>query len=168
MQTTPVAPFGVPTPGTPPTQWGFLAPAPRPAVPTGRAPPPQIREDIHHPKIKLLMDPYLKKFNNFVNLSKILTSLGKRMPDLPTLPKYCHPTGQPFICWNSVLGKCVRGSRCKFSRRHLSKGDATDKFADAVNDCIGKDVLYYTNLPVGARSPNNKRKGVGGGPMAEA
>jgi hypothetical protein len=114
------------------------------------------------------MDPYLKKYNNFVNLSEILTLSSKRMTDLSTLPKYCHPTGQPFICWNSVLGKCFRGSWCKFSWGHLSNGDATDEFADAVNDCIVKGVLYYTNLPVGAGSQNNKRKGVGGGPMAEA
>ena len=45
------------------------------------------------------MDPYLKRYNNYVNISEILTASGKRMSDLPTLPKYCHPTGQSFVCW---------------------------------------------------------------------
>jgi hypothetical protein len=31
------------------------------------------------------MDPYLKGYNNYVNLSDILTASGKRMTDLPTL-----------------------------------------------------------------------------------
>ncbi len=108
--TTPTVPYGLPPPGTPPTQWAVPAPAPQQAVPTVAATPPQVREDIRHPKIKLLIDPYLKKFNNFVNLSDILTSSGKRMTDLPKIPKYCHPTGQPFLFWNSVLGKCFWGS----------------------------------------------------------
>ena len=51
-------------------------------------------EDTRHPKIKLLMDPYLKRYNNYVNIPEILTASGKRMSDLPTLPKYCHPMGQ--------------------------------------------------------------------------
>jgi hypothetical protein len=113
------------------------------------------------------MDPYLKKYNNYVNLSDILTASGKRMTDLPNLPKFCHPTGQPFLCWNSaVLEKCFRGSRCKYSWGHIKKGDTTDEFTNAVTDCIVKGVLYYTNLPTGAGSPNNKRKGAGGGPTA--
>jgi hypothetical protein len=52
-----------------------------------------VQEDIRHPKIKLLMDPYLKRYNNFVNILDILTASGKHMMDLPTLPKYCYPAG---------------------------------------------------------------------------
>ena len=44
------------------------------------------------------MDPYLKGYNNFVSIADILTAPGKRMRDLPTLPKYCDPTGQLFLC----------------------------------------------------------------------
>jgi hypothetical protein len=83
------------------------------------------------------------------------------MSDLPSLPQYCQPTGQPFLCWNSTLGKCFRGARCKYSKDHLKKGDATDAFADTVSECISKGVLYYTNLPAGASSPRYKRKGKG-------
>jgi hypothetical protein len=112
------------------------------------------------------MNPYLKKYDKFVNLSDILTSSGKHMNDLPTLPKYCHPTGQPFLCWNSLLEKRFQGSQCKFFRGHIAKGDTTDEFANAVTNCIGKGMLYYTNLPAGEGSPNNKCKGLGGGTMA--
>ena len=154
------AQFGRP----PPTQWQWDTPAL--ALPlTGSPPTRPVQEDIRHPKIKLLMDPYLKRYNNFVNIADILTASGKRLMDLPTLPKYCHPTGQSFLCWNSVLGKCYCGPRCKFSRGQVKKGDPTDVFADGVTDVIIKGVLHYTNLPAGeggGSSPHNKRKGRGG------
>jgi hypothetical protein len=109
------------------------------------------------------MDPYLRKYNNFVSLFNIFTLLGKRLTDLPTLPQHCHPTGQLFLCWNSVLGKCFQGLRCKFSWGHVKKGDAMDAFADAVSNCISKGVRYYINLPAREGFPGNKHKGVGGG-----
>ncbi len=105
------------------------------------------------------MDPYLKHYNNIVIFLEILTSSGKWITDLPTLPQYCLPLGQPFLCWNSVLGKCFQGLWCKYYKGHLRKGDATDTFAATISECINKGVLYYTNLPAGAGSPRNKRKG---------
>ncbi len=78
------------------------------------------------------------------------------MTDLPSLPQYCHPTSQPFLCWNSVLGKCFRGAQCWYSKGHLKEGEAMDVFADAIFECISKGVLYYTDLPAGANSPRNK------------
>jgi hypothetical protein len=104
------------------------------------------------------MDPYLKRYNNFASIVDLLMASGKHMMDLPTLPKYCHPTGQSFLCWNSVLGKCFCGPWCKFARGHVNRGDSTD--------VISKGVHYYTNLPAGVAgggSPCNKRKGGGGG-----
>jgi hypothetical protein len=92
------------------------------------------------------------------------------MTDLPTLPKYCHPIGQSFLCWNSILGKCYCGPRCKFSRGHVKKGDPTDAFVDGVIDVISKGVLHNTNLPAGeggGSSPHNKRKGRRGGAPAD-
>jgi hypothetical protein len=93
--------------GEPPTQWTPPAAAPVATTPTE---PLQQREDICHPKIKLLMDPYLKRYNYFVCLSDILTACGKRLTDLSTLTNNCHSTGQSFLCWNSVLGRCFWGS----------------------------------------------------------
>jgi hypothetical protein len=153
-------PNGGPPQGEPPAQWTTPAPALGPTMPTK---PTQPKEDIHHPKIKLLMDPFLKRYNNFVDLSGILTACGKRLMDLPTLPQYCHPTGQSFLCWNSVLGKCFQGSRCKYSKGHAKKGNFMDTFADAVSDSISKGVLHYVNLPEGEVSPSRKRRDGGGG-----
>ena len=157
------AQFGRPPPGPPPTQWDMPALAP----PLTGPPPTRLgQEDIHHPTIKLLMDPYLKRYNNFVNIADILTASGKGMTDLPTLPKYCYTTGQSFLCWKSVLGKCYRCPWCKFSRGHVKKGDPTDAFAGGVTNVISKGALHYTNLPAGeggGSSPHNKRKGGGGG-----
>ncbi len=102
-QATMVVPYGGAPLGPPPTQWSTQAPAPCPTAP---ATPTQTKEDIRHPKIKLLMDLYLKKYNNFVSLLDILTLSGKQLTDLTTLPNYCHLTGQSFLCWKCVLGKC--------------------------------------------------------------
>jgi len=91
------------------------------------------------------------------------------MSDLPTLPKYCHPTGQSFLCRNCDLGRCFRGPRCRFARGHLKKGESTASFADCVTDVISKGGLHYINLLVGEGgdgSPKNKRKGGGVGAPA--
>jgi hypothetical protein len=167
-QAPPLAPYGQsPQAGTPPTQWPTPAAAPQPAASGEKlGGQHQVREDIHHPKIRSMMDPYLRKFNNFVSLSDILTSPGKQMSDLPTIPKYCHPMGQSFLCWNSVLGKCFRGARCKFSKGYVSKGESMDDFANAIIECIGKGVVYYTNIPATQGSPDSKRKVGGGGGAA--
>jgi hypothetical protein len=103
------------------------------------------------------MDPYLLKYNNYINLGEILSASNKRITDLPGLQGYTTPTGSSCICWNSVLGRCFRGRRCRYSKGHVQKADMTDKFAEAVADCIGKGVLYYTDLPQGG-SPDGKRK----------
>ncbi len=90
-------------PGKPPTQWAM--PTAVPGASTMPTKPPQQREDTRHPKIKLLMDPYLKRYNNFVGLSDILTACGKRMTDLPTIP-IAIQQDSPFCagtaCWGGV------------------------------------------------------------------
>ncbi len=123
-----------------------------------RKPPP---EDIHHPKIMAMMDPYLAKYNNYIFLLEILTVSSKRITDLPTLPSYTTPTGSSGICWNTVLGRCFKGKRCRYNKGLVQKADMTDEFANAVTDCIGKGVLYYTNLPQGG-SPDKKRSALDG------
>jgi hypothetical protein len=153
-------PYSVPPVGPPPTYWGNPPTAMAQALSSALCPAPSTpKEDTCHPNIILLMDPYLKQYTNFLNILEILTSSGKRMTDLPSLPQSCHPTGQPFLCWNSILGKCFQGARCRYLKGHLKKGESTDAFSDAISKCISKGVLYYTNLPAGASSPWNKRKG---------
>lgn len=154
-------PYQTPPARAPPTNWE----APPGVMPGGTQLTNQRnpkKTNVRHPKIKQLMDPYLKRYNRYVNLAEILTSSGKRMSDLPTLPQYTSAKGDTFICWNSALGTCYQGKRCRYSRGHLKQGEATDSFADATLDCISKGVLYYTNLPVGsADSPLKKRKAGG-------
>ncbi len=64
--------------GSPPTNWDN-PPGVAPGTPQPANPHNPKKTNPHHPKIKQLMDPY----NNYVNLSEILTSSGKRMTDLP-------------------------------------------------------------------------------------
>jgi hypothetical protein len=123
------------------------APAPAPAPASEGLPRKPVGKNIRNPKIKAVMDPYLQKYNNYFDLSALLTASGRRMGDLPTLPQYCSPTGATLICWNSILGKCFRGKQCKFFRGHLRKGKAMDKFADNVIDTIGKGVTHYLDVP---------------------
>ena len=104
------------------------------------------------------MDPYLERYNNYINLSTILTAANKRITDLPSLPNYRNPTGASIICWNTVLGRCFRGKQYKYYKGHVQKNDLMDEFAKAVSDCIGKGVLYYIEVPQGAGSPDGKRK----------
>ena len=52
------------------------------------------------------MQKYLEHTHGQIHLAEILEAAGKTQKDLPTLPKYVHPTGRPFLCWASVLGKC--------------------------------------------------------------
>ncbi len=148
----------------PPTHWpnttpaNAPAPAPAPAPASGRGPRKPGGKDICNPKIKAVMDPYLQKYNNYINLSALLTASGRHMGDLPTLPQYCPPTGAILICWNSILGKCFRGKRCKFFQGHLRKGKATDKFADDMIDTIKKGVTHYLDVLPSIGSSSNKRK----------
>ena len=83
----------------------------------------------------------------------------ERQAYLTTLPKYVHPTGRPFLCWASVLGKC--GFRnCHFHKEggHPLLGDITDEFADQVIDAIGKGVVPPSHQE---GSPPKKQKGEG-------
>ena len=77
------------------------------------------------------MQKYLKHTHGQIHPGEILEAAGKTQADLPTLPKYVHPTGRPFLCWASVLGKC--GFRnCRFHKEggQSLPGDITDEFAD--------------------------------------
>jgi hypothetical protein len=66
------------------------------------------------------------------------------MSDLPTLPKYCHPTGKSFLCWNWVLGRCFRGPRCRFARGHLKRANPMKRLPTASPTSSAKG--YYISL----------------------
>jgi hypothetical protein len=104
------------------------------------------------------MQGYLAQTNGRVHLAEILTAAGRHQTNLPTLPKYVHATGRPFLCWTSVLGRCTYRD-CRFCKEggHPLPADITNKFADQVIDVIGKGIVKST-APTGSSSPPKKQK----------
>jgi hypothetical protein len=80
-----------------------------------------------------MMSSYLDRTNGRVHLAKILGAGGKKQTDLPTLPQYVHPNGRPFLCWTSVLGRCMY-RECRFHQQegHPNPKDISNDFADKV------------------------------------
>jgi hypothetical protein len=104
------------------------------------------------------MQGYLAQRNGRVHLAEILTAAGQRQTDLPTLPKYVHPLGWPFLCWTSVLGRCTYRD-CRFRKEggHPLPADITNEFVDQVTDVIGKGLIKP--MPqMGTGSPPKKQK----------
>jgi hypothetical protein len=109
------------------------------------------------------MQGYLERTNGRIHLAEILAAAGKGQRDLPTLPKYVHATGRPFLCWSSVLGRCTfRDCRFRKEGGHPLPADVTDEFADRVINVIGKGVVTANGHTVG--SPAKKQKGSEAGP----
>jgi hypothetical protein len=104
------------------------------------------------------MQGYLAQMNGRVHLAEILTAVGCRQTNLPTLPKYVHAMGRPFLCWTSILGRCTYWD-CRFCKEggHPLPADITNEFADQVIDVIGKGVIKPTAL-TGIGSPPKKQK----------
>jgi hypothetical protein len=120
-------------------------------------------DDQLHPKIKDMMHNYLVCINGCVHLAEILDTAGKRQNDLPTLPKYIHPSGRPFLCWSSILGKCTfRDCRYRKEEGHPLPADITDEFANQCIDAINKGIIAISRHQGG--SPNKKLKGNDGNP----
>ena len=116
--------------------------------------------DKHQSKIKAMMQKYLEHSYGQIHLAKILEAAGKTQKDLPTLPKYVHSTGRPFLCWSSVLRKCwFRDCQLHKEGGHPLTGAITEEFADQVIDVIGKGVVYPSIQGWG--SPPKKHKGGG-------
>jgi hypothetical protein len=113
--------------------------------------------DQRNPKIKVIMQPYLERTVGRIHLAEIFDAAGKRQTDLPTLKKYVHATGRPFLCWSSVLGRCTFRD-CWFKKEggHPSPTDVTDEFADQVIDVVNKGIV--TLCSPGGGSPPKKQK----------
>jgi hypothetical protein len=104
------------------------------------------------------MQRYLAQTNRQVHLAEILTAVGQRQTDLPTLPKYVHPSRWPFLCWTSVLGRCTYRD-CHFRKEggHPLPADIMNEFVDQVTDVIGKGLIKP--MPqMGIGSPPKKQK----------
>ena len=77
---------------------------------SGTGPPRDWRANWHderHTKLKEMMATYLERTKGRIHLSELLQAAGKKQTNLPTLPQYVHPNGQPFLCWSNILGQCM-------------------------------------------------------------
>jgi hypothetical protein len=105
------------------------------------------------------MDPYLEKYNGRIHLAEVLDAAGKRQTDLPTLPRFCHANGWPFLCWNSTLGQCFyRECRYLQDGGHPGPNNIPDEFADNVIDVISKGIHARMRTGGGEGSPGKKAK----------
>ncbi len=103
------------------------------------------------------MQPYFDRTGGRVHLAEILDAAGERQTDLLTLQKYVHATGQPSLCWSSILGCCTFWD-CRFKKEgsHPSPTDIPDEFADQVIDVVNKGIATLCNP--GGGSPPKKQK----------
>jgi hypothetical protein len=122
-------------------------------------------DDQHHPRIKEMMHNYLVCTNGHIHLAEILDIGGKQQSDLPTLPKYVHSSGQPFLCWLSIHGRCTFRDCC-FCKEggHPLPADITDEFVNRCINAINKGIIALSGHQGG--SPNKKLKGGDGNPQA--
>jgi hypothetical protein len=143
-------------------QWGFGGP---PAQGMGDNPYGGQRDwragwnDVRHPKIKTMMGPYLERYNSRIHLAEVLNAAGKRQTNLPTMPKFCHVNGRPFLCWNSTLGRCMY-CKCKFlwEGGHPGPNNITNNFAEKVCVVIGPGIQKRMQQGGGDGSPAKKVK----------
>jgi hypothetical protein len=128
-----------------------------PSPPGGPPPTRPGQEDTRHPKNKLLMDPYLKRYNNYVNIPEILTASGRRMPDLPTLPKYCHPTGQSFLCYGPSSNEEVPHPLMDYGQGKINNIVNNDPATGRSSDKVGGDIASgQEDGRVGSRASNGE------------
>ena len=115
--------------------------------------------DFCHPKIKVLMDPYLNRNDGQLCLGDVLDAGGLRQKDLPTLPRFCWPNGRSFLCWSSTLGRCMF-PECRFQRDggHPGPNDIPDEFVDNVVGKLTKGIQARMQLGGDDGSPAKKTK----------
>jgi hypothetical protein len=98
--------------------------------------------DLHHPKIATLRNPYLNHFNGLLALPELLKAGNICYEDLPVLNWFRNPTtGKSTVCWAHVLGPC-HYQDCYFAARggHPGCDNYMDKFANNVVAMLGQAV----------------------------
>jgi hypothetical protein len=115
--------------------------------------------DQRHPKFKAMMDTYLDLMQGCLQLADVLNASGKWQTDLPTLPKYTHPYGRPFLCWLCILSRCRYGE-CRFLREggHPDPANITDDFANSAVDVLSKGIIARVNQLQSGGSPQIKKQ----------
>jgi hypothetical protein len=94
-----------------------------------------------------------------LQLAYVLEASGKQQMDLPTLPKYTHPNGCPFLCWLCILSRC-RYPECHFLREggHPDPTDITDNFANSAVEVLLKRIIARVNQLQGGGSSQIKKQ----------
>lgn len=104
--------------------------------------------DNRHPAIVSMMAPYIAKLGDNVYVGEILDAAGIRLNDLPvpTGTRFASKDGKvTYLCWNSVLGRCKFGSKCKYKKNHPAAGELPDAYASAVVSALQQGVNYVVS-----------------------
>jgi hypothetical protein len=115
--------------------------------------------DQHHPKFKAMMDTYLDLTQGHLQLANVLNASGKWQTDLPTLPKYTHPNGRPFLCWLCILSRC-RYRECRFLREggHPDPANITKGLTNTAFEVLLKGIIARVNQLQSGGSPQIKKQ----------
>ncbi len=105
------------------------------------------------------MDTYFDLTQGRLQLADVLDTSGKWRTDHPTLPKYTHPNGCPFLCWSCVLSQC-RCSEYRFLREgeHPDPANITDNFANSTVEVLSKGIIARVNQLQSGESPQIKKQ----------
>ncbi len=106
-----------------------------------------------------MMDTYLDLTQGHLQLADVLNASGKGQTDLPTLPKYTHPNGCPFLCWSCILSR-FRYRECRFLREggHPDPTNITDNFANSAVEVLLKGIISRVNQLQSGGSPQVKKQ----------
>jgi hypothetical protein len=115
--------------------------------------------NIRNHKLKVMMDPYLDRYNGQIHLAEVLNMASKQQQDLPTLPHFCYANGCPFLCWNSTLGWCMYHECCYlWEGGHPNPNDILDDFANKVIGVLSTGIQAHMQTGGGGGSPGKKVK----------
>jgi hypothetical protein len=105
------------------------------------------------------MDPHLERNNGQIHLGELLNAAGLCESELPTLPRFCWPNNQSYLCWSSTLGRCKFPNFC-FRRdgRHPGPNDIPDDFAEKVVRMLAKGIQAQTPTGGGGRLSRKEAK----------
>ena len=110
------------------------------------------------------MDPYLEYYNGRLFLAEMLDAAGKSQTDLPTLPKFTHANGHPFLCWNATLGRCTwQDYNFQMDRGHSDCINITGEFANNCINVLAKGILVRMNIGGGGGGLPGKKYKTGEG-----
>ena len=110
-----------------------------------------------HDWIKMSLQPFHKKFNGRVMVTKMLELGGEEWKDLPAFDCFVDDrTNKIFLCYNNALGYCS-GKNCRF--KHARKDQITDKFAKDICLVVEEGAKWLVLNETPAPGSNNDKSG---------